>query len=236
MPKPTLNPCHITDNGREMKSMTTKGHRLAGITHDGSFPLGDEHHRTAILRHQSIVSQRRHIERCATSPSMIMLVSRASKDPPLAGSSFSNKTTPPHGSAQAILPGCWGLPAAKASGRLDVYTQVAGYRLLRQRPNLCRRWFWGEVPGFGAGWYESPLLCIRRARRRQKTPATSLHVRALASSTSWTLHVVSPGQSTTATGMEQIQLPERANPCLFCCLPWSALRSQHKNCCSHYQD
>ena len=54
-PKPTWEPCHATVNGRELKSMTTEGHRLVGIRHDGSLLSGDGHHRTAIPRHQSIV-------------------------------------------------------------------------------------------------------------------------------------------------------------------------------------
>ena len=45
-------------NGRVLKSVTTKGHRLVGIWRDGSFPLCNGHHRTAIPSHQSIVSRK----------------------------------------------------------------------------------------------------------------------------------------------------------------------------------
>ena len=68
-PKATSEPCHATVCGPELKTRTATGHRLVGIAHGGSFPLGDGQHRAATPRHQSIVSRRRQLERCAASPS-----------------------------------------------------------------------------------------------------------------------------------------------------------------------
>ena len=83
-----------------------------------------------IPRHRSIVSRRRQMERCAASRSG----SQNQSDQPSGGHAcvhgfeesavgmldFLEQKRLRQGSTQRILPGCWGVPEAKASGRLDV--------------------------------------------------------------------------------------------------------------------